>query len=83
MGPGDKYTHNSYTLLQTTQQIRDVVDHILGQPDSEVPAQLRSDLNEWKHNEEEERRKKCSLGSVEDVSSTVSFDRSCTVCGIA
>ena len=69
----DRYTHSSYTLLQTTELIREVVDHVLGQPASEVPAELRSELASWRDGDEGERREKGS-DSVEDVSSTVSFD---------
>ena len=68
---GDKYTHSSFTLLQTTELIREVVDHVLRQPNSEVPAELRKDLASWR--DEEEGREKGS-DSVEDVDSTISFD---------
>ena len=69
----DKYTQSSYTLLQTTGLIREVVDHVLRQPASEVPAELRNDLASWRDGDEGEKREKAS-GSVEDVSSTISFD---------
>ena len=73
----DKYTHSSFTLLQTTEQIRAVVDHVLRQPDSDVPAQLRRDLAGWRDREEEEEKEsksRVSCGNVEEISSTISFD---------
>lgn len=71
----DKYSHNSFTLLQTTELIREVVDHVLRQPDSEVPAELRKDLANWKDLEQERKEKTFhSHDSVEDVSSSISFD---------
>ena len=70
----DKYTHSSFTLLQTTELIREVVDHVLQQPASEVPGELRSDLASWRDGDEGERRERAGSDSVEDVSSTISFD---------
>ena len=69
----DKYTHSSYTVLQTTELVREVVDHVLRQPDSDVPAELRSDLTSWRDQEEGEGRE-MSSNSVEDVVSTIPFD---------
>ena len=68
----DRYTHSSFTLLQTTDQLRAVVDHVLRQPESEVPAELRRDLASWRDGEGE--RGKETSDKVEEVSSTVSFD---------
>ena len=73
----DRFTHRSFTLLQTTDQIRAVVDHVLRQPESEVPAELRRDLVGWRDGGEEERSKVAgdvASSGVEDVSSTISFD---------
>lgn len=73
----DKYSHSSFTLLQTTELIREVVDHVLRQPDSEVPAELRKDLASWKDLEQERKEEifhRHSHDSVEDVSSSISFD---------
>lgn len=71
----DKYSHSSFTLLQTTELIREVVDHVLRQPVSAVPAELRSDLTSWRDLEQEKRQKNFhNHDSVEDVSSSISFD---------
>ena len=56
-----------------------VVDHVLRQPESDVPVQLRRDLIRWRDGEEGESKKKkvrsCSKdGNVEDVASTISFE---------
>lgn len=72
---GDKYSHSSFTLLQTTELIREVIDHVLRQPVSAVPAELRSDLTSWRDLEQERRQKTLhNHDSVEDVSSSISFD---------
>lgn len=72
---GDKYSHSSFTLLQTTELIREVVDHVLRQPVSEVPAELRSDLAIWRDVEEERREQTFHHhDGVEDISSSISFD---------
>lgn len=71
---GDRYTHSSFTLLQTTEQIREVVDHVLSQPDTEVPAQLRRDLGSWRDRDEDDSKERNTSGSVEDISGTISFD---------
>lgn len=72
---GDKYSHSSFTLLQTTELIREVIDHVLRQPVSAVPAELRSDLTSWRDLEQERRQKTLhNHDRVEDVSSSISFD---------
>ena len=70
----DRYTHGSFTLLQTTEQIREVVDHVLSQPDAEVPLQLRRDLASWRDRKEDERRERNTSSSVEDIAGTISFE---------
>ena len=67
-----QYTHSSFTLLQTTEQIREVVDHVLSQPDTEVCTQLRSDLSSWR--DRDKTRCNGTSSSVEDVSGTIPFD---------
>ena len=72
----DKYTHSSFTLLQTTEQIRAVVDHVLRQPVSDVPVQLRRDLVLWRDGDEGERKSSAPSAdnNVEEISSTISFE---------
>lgn len=77
----DRYTHSSFTLLQTTELIREVVDHVLRQPDPEVPQELRNDLTSWRdrgRGEGERQRdvqeENGSSESVEDVTSNIPFD---------
>ena len=72
----DKYTHSSFTLLQTTEQIRAVVDHALRQPESDVAVQLRRDLVVWRDGDVGDRKSRVpSTGNnVEEISSTISFD---------
>lgn len=70
----DKFTHSSFTLLQTTEQIRVVVDHVLRQPESDVPVKLRRDLVGWRDGEEADQKESGKDNNVEEVSSTISFD---------
>ena len=72
----DKYTHSSFTHLQTTEQIRAVVDYVLRQPESDVPVQLRRDLVLWRDGDEGERKSRAPSAdnNVEEISSTISFE---------
>ena len=75
---GDAYTHSSFTLLQTTELIREVADHVLRQLDSEVPRELREELTAWRREEKRQgagtKKENDSSESVEDVTSNISFD---------
>ena len=77
----DTYTHSSFTLLQTTELIREVVDHVLRQSGPEVPQELRSDLASWRDGQRGEggrqrgmKEENSSSESVEDVTSNIPFD---------
>ncbi len=44
----DKYSHDSYTVVRVTGLIDEAVDHLLAQGTSEVPDDLRRELQEWR-----------------------------------
>lgn len=76
----DTYTHSSFTLLQTTELIREVVDHVLRQPGPEVSQELRNDLTSWRDRKggggetpRDVRGEDASSESVEDITSNISF----------
>lgn len=73
MSETDKYTHDSFTVLKTTELIREAVDHVLRQSDSDS-QELQKDLASWKDDEERKRRSRDNDESVEDIDSNIPFE---------